>query len=516
VATVHITITPVNDPPVKTAEPTASTPSPDEPTVTGQVFARDPDIGDHLRYSATAARGSVSIDTFGSYTYTPNDAARSAGRTSPTDTVTVTVTDDQGATLTISFQVGIAPFNSAPVKSAESTTTGPTFEHPEVTGHVFATDPDGDHLTYSATVGKGFVDIDDDGVFTYRPGDDARKLAGRPGATGDALKDTVTVAVTDVYGATTMITVPVTVAPAQNVVVDTIMLTNAPSQLFTGPNNTFYVLQGNSVIQINAVTHAVVRTVPLGFSPTDLVITPDGAILASNKGDNSVTKFPAGGGQSQRLAEFLQPTEMVLGSDDKTLYVVNSQVNTVSRVDSTVFQTAEPPNQSTSTISPITALAVSFDGRTIFGMLADKRVIVADVSGPGFTFIETGVQTPASVRMLMSPADKLYVIDPTNGAVEVFTKSLLGYSGSDLVGRGAPSDIALSEFGSRVYVVNKLAGDVTVYDGSNNRLVATVPIGGSPDEVDIDPTGRYLYVSDSATKNVSIIRLDIPAAPDED
>jgi hypothetical protein len=37
--------------------------------------------------------------------------------------------------------------------------------------------------------------------------------------------------------------------------------------------------------------------------------------------------------------------------------------------------------------------------------------------------------------------------------------------------------------------------------------VTTIPIGGSPNEVEIDSTNTFLYVSDSTNKTVSIVRL---------
>jgi DNA-binding beta-propeller fold protein YncE len=56
-------------------------------------------------------------------------------------------------------------------------------------------------------------------------------------------------------------------------------------------------------------------------------------------------------------------------------------------------------------------------------------------------------------------------------------------------------------------VVNRLAGTVTVYNGATNALVPTIPVGGAPDELEIDPTGTYLYASDSTNNKVSIVRL---------
>jgi YVTN family beta-propeller protein len=152
-------------------------------------------------------------------------------------------------------------------------------------------------------------------------------------------------------------------------------------------------------------------------------------------------------------------------------------------------------------------LAVSTVGSTIFGVLLDKRIVIANTSNTSLQFAATGINTPTSAKLTIGPGDKLYVVDPTNDYVAVFKYNGVNYTPTDIVSPGGPSDIAVNSDGSRFYVVNKLAGAVSVYNGSTNALVTTIPIGGSPNEVEIDSTGTFLYVSDSTTKKVSIVRL---------
>ncbi len=473
------------------------------PDVTGHVFATDPDVGDQLHYSATAGNGTVTFNQSGDFTYHPSDAARTAARTTPTDTVTVTVTDNAGAMVEIPVTVKVVPAtNAAPDFRAQQVGL-PDPITGMVNGGAAAIDPDGDHVKYSASAGKGDVDINEDtGAFVYKPSDAARKVAGKPGAAGDALKDTVSVTATDEFGATSTINLRVDVEPAHNTVVDTITLASGPSNLVAGPNNTFYVRQGNSVVQINTVTGAVVRTVAIGFSPTDIAISADGSIFASD-GVDTVKMFPAGGGQSADFGPFPGPTVLLTGPDGRAIYVANSSA-TVSVIDSATGQVAA---QSTSTFGQITEMAVSPDGRTIFGVLGDGRIVVADVPSNTYVFVETAIEDPAMANLAVSASGKLYALDPSNDFVAVFTKQAGPYQAADIHSPGAPSDIAISSDASRVYIVNRLAGSVTVYNGSTNALVATIPIGGAPDEVEIDPTGTYLYVSDNTTKKVSIVRL---------
>lgn len=176
--------------------------------VTGTVTASDPN-GDALSYSAmTSAKGVVSIDSAGLFTYTPTATARhdsakiGAATSATTDTVTVVVTDAKGASTSKAVTVTILPKNAVPV--AGTTTVGtPNATTGVVTGTVTATDADQDALSYSApgTTSKGSVSVNaGTGAFTYTP-------AGTTTGT-----DTFTVTVTDGYGGSVPVSVSVPVA----------------------------------------------------------------------------------------------------------------------------------------------------------------------------------------------------------------------------------------------------------------------------------------------------------------
>ncbi len=123
----------------------------DEDTpVTINVLANDTDPdGDPLRViSATAARGTVTINGDGTLTITYDPNANFNG----TDTITYTITDDEGGTSTATVTVTVTPVNDGPIATpplngqlsvdgaSASVATAANFR-----------DPDGDALTYSAT-----------------------------------------------------------------------------------------------------------------------------------------------------------------------------------------------------------------------------------------------------------------------------------------------------------------------------------------------------------------------------
>jgi hypothetical protein len=140
-ATVSITVTPVNDPPV--ANPQSVT-TPEDTATAITLTASDVD-GDTLTYSVVAgpAHGVLS-GTAPNLTYTP--AANYNGPDSFTFKANDGTVDSNIATISIT----ITPVNDAPVANAQSVTTNQNVAIPIT---LTATDVDGDTLTYSVVTG---------------------------------------------------------------------------------------------------------------------------------------------------------------------------------------------------------------------------------------------------------------------------------------------------------------------------------------------------------------------------
>jgi VCBS repeat-containing protein len=116
-ATVTLTITGVNDAPEAT-EVTITT-SEDTATVVDLLANVTDADGDSLTISGTptAAHGTLTLNTDGTYTYTPE------ANYNGSDTVTYTVSDGHGGTTTVTSDVSIAAVNDAPVVTMESAGT---------------------------------------------------------------------------------------------------------------------------------------------------------------------------------------------------------------------------------------------------------------------------------------------------------------------------------------------------------------------------------------------------------
>ncbi|RCU51675.1 tandem-95 repeat protein [Corallincola holothuriorum] len=135
-------------------------------SVSGTLTASDVE-GSTLSYEVTTQplQGTLTVNTQGSYDYTPNDATFVGS-----DTAEVTVTDTEGASSVVEVTIQVVentPPSIAPV-SASGTQDKP------LTYTITASDADTDTLTYSVSrpPANGTVVLNQDGSFTYQPNED--------------------------------------------------------------------------------------------------------------------------------------------------------------------------------------------------------------------------------------------------------------------------------------------------------------------------------------------------------
>ncbi len=161
-ATVAVTVTPVNDPPV--ARPDTATTLEDVPVVIAPL-ANDTDVdGNPLAITAaTSPNGNVVINANGTITFTPD-----ANFNGPT-TITYTVSDGQGGTATTTIAVNVTAVNDPPVaRNDVFTMDEDTTARIPVLSNDF--DMDGDTLAVTtASSPNGTVVINADGTISFTP-----------------------------------------------------------------------------------------------------------------------------------------------------------------------------------------------------------------------------------------------------------------------------------------------------------------------------------------------------------
>ncbi len=170
VATVNLTVDPVNDTPVAVVD--MITTDEDTPIIVN-VLANDSDVdGDILTITSVvgALNGSVVINSDNTLTYTPNTDYNSS------ETLTYTVDDGNGGIITENVHITINSVNDAPIAQDD------VFEgdqDTDITGNLLSdngngadSDVDGDVLaivSQTITTANGMVVISTNGDFTYTP-----------------------------------------------------------------------------------------------------------------------------------------------------------------------------------------------------------------------------------------------------------------------------------------------------------------------------------------------------------
>ncbi|WP_343672878.1 tandem-95 repeat protein, partial [Chitinophaga sp.] len=201
--TIALGITAVNDAPTG---PDTNEETNQDTELDSQVTATDLD-GDAITFAKATnpAHGTVTVNSDGTYKYIPTTGYVG------TDVFTVTVSDGNGGSSTITVNITVKKVNHDPVGGVVNVTIN---EDALLTSSVSATDADGDVLSYSKGTdpAHGSVVVNSDGTYTYTPG------ANYNGT------DSFTILVSDGNGGTATITVNITINPVND----------APS----GPNTT--------------------------------------------------------------------------------------------------------------------------------------------------------------------------------------------------------------------------------------------------------------------------------------
>jgi len=389
--TVTVPVKPENGNPSVTVR---TRPSLFSPQVTGVVRSKDPN-GDPVSYSVSDSvkGGTVVIDERGRFVYTPSDEARHAAAATGASTLAkqdsfvITVTDDHGGVTKTLVTVAVKPANAAPT----SASVHDVFTNPNtgvVTGAITAVDADNDALTYRfpAETRRGTVSVDENGVFTYTPSEEARAQASKPNAPSWLKADSFRVTLDDGHGGVTTLTVRVGITPlgaANQAPTDGAFTAGEPGAL-TGK-----------------VTGSVTATDPdrdpLSFSGSGL--TAKGSVLVN--ADGSFTYTPTAAARHQAGAD------NATAADKVDTFVVTAADGYGGTLAIPVTVTIKPsvnraPNRGsyTTATDPLT------------GVVSGK-VKAADADGDALTYSGTADTTRGSV-VVTSAGDYTYV--PTDAA----------------------------------------------------------------------------------------------------
>ncbi len=353
-----------------------------------------------------------------------------------------------------------------------------------IVGDLRAVDPDGDALTFTLTEQPehGTVEVHRDDTFTYTPDADAE--SARPDV------DTFTIDITD--GLAKRVS-----GPAVSVTVTL----NKPPQLFDP-------LAGADDIDPSPdvkVTPHVVDTIDVGDTPFGIAVSPDSTtVYVTNSEDDTVSVIDAATNTiTATIGVGDQPLGIAVSPDGSTVYVANALGETVSVIDTASNTVTATVNIGVSAFT----MAVSADGTRIYvaNPLEDSVAVIDAATNMVVSTFITG-DNPAGLALSADGAT-LYVANNLAGSVSVIDTVTGGTI--DVIDVGdVPIMLALSPDGTRLYVTDdNLADTVSVIDTATNDVIAVIEGAVNPMGLAFSANGTYLYVAGfgAGVNEVSVI-----------
>jgi YVTN family beta-propeller protein len=281
-----------------------------------------------------------------------------------------------------------------------------------------------------------------------------------------------------------------------------------PSAIGITPNGAkVYVpnQDSNTVSVIDAASHTVIATIPVGNSPIGIAITPDGKeAYVTNSADNSVSvistvtntvvaTIPVGS----------NPIPIAITPNGQKAYVANNfPDNTVSVIDtaSHMVETTFPVG------SEPFAIAITPDGAKVF---------VINLFGQSVSIIRTSDNTVISSPVfdvpvgvaIMPDGTHAYVTDQNNQSVSVINVAAnnIDTTISLLPNGDTPHGIAITPDGKKAFTANQFS-TVSIISTATNTVQTTISTpGNSPTSIAITPDGSKAYVASTGNNNVWVI-----------
>ena len=356
---------------------------------------------------------------------------------------TVYQTDSTDNVLRI-VTIGSAPSDNQPPEVDEPDVGDPNPQTGVVTGSIVASDPDGDTLTYSVTTAPtyGTVTLGANGSFTYTPTLEGRMLAG------DDTEDNFVITVSD-GRASVASSVTVEVLPAEPVSGGSISTGDGPSGVAISGGRAYVTNQAaGTMTVINLADNTVVATVPVGASPTAVVVNSAGTrAFVTNRTAGTVTVInTANGSVVKTITVGANPSGLALTPDGTRLFVTNAGSNSVTKVDATT------------------------------------NTVTVGAIGVG--------QAPSSVA-ISADGKYAYVTNAGSDSVSVITLSFNGVKTISGVG-DSPTDLVIA--GNTVYVSN-LDGRVTTISAASNTVTGHIVVGAPVSSIAMLPGGALLLAA---------------------
>jgi DNA-binding beta-propeller fold protein YncE len=280
-----------------------------------------------------------------------------------------------------------------------------------------------------------------------------------------------------------------------------------PSRLYVPDSSP----SGHRVTVIDQRTRRVVRTIPAGYLSQHVVPSYNLSTLVTNSSlSNELLKIDPLSGRRVRAVSVPRPYNLYYTPDGKAAVVMVEQDDTIRFSDPRTFRPLKAltapgcrgPNHAdfsgNGRFFVVTCefsgelVKVSTLGRRVVGVLRlDPRPTAPHASSAGLM----GMSMPQDIRL--SPDGRVfYVADMGTNELRVVSARTFRQIG--VIGLPShPHGLYPSRDGTRLYISDRNAGKVSVLDFASRRIVDTwtIPGGGSPDMGGVSADGRTLWLS---------------------
>lgn len=263
------------------------------------------------------------------------------------------------------------------------------------------------------------------------------------------------------------------------------------------------------VFSVSASSYRTVATIPVGDTPNDIAITPDGkfAYVANQGGNVTVLNLMTNTVVTTiNDASFSAPYTATMNPAGTKVYITNvhgTVVTIISVATNTVIDTItgfQAPSGMVIMPNGITAYVTNFgvdsDGTSVSVVNLNSNTVTGT--------IYVGL-APAALAITPDGA-YVYVSNYGNGNAGTGTVSIIKTSTNQviktLMGFSGPYFIAITPDGSKAYVTNfgsygfvSFGTTVMVINTRSNTILTTIPLGMQPCGIAATPNGNFVYVS---------------------
>ncbi|ADT98903.1 Ig-like domain-containing protein [Mycolicibacterium gilvum] len=289
-----------------------------------------------------------------------------------------------------------------------------------------------------------------------------------------------------------------------------ILLDGPPTAMVATDTRAYLAHAGSkSITVIDTLNGAVLQTISLRYTPTNLAVTPSGNRLYISNGIAGTVSVLNTATESviKTIRVGRTPTALAVNANGSRVYVVNSDDGTVSKI-STLTNTVV--GKVYGVAEGVSEITISPDGSTIY-TLSSTTGQVSRFSSTALRAQQTVAVTPASQGITFSADGSQVFVADIAGSIRVLDAATGQQVDSIAVTAGLPFDIAASPDGTTLYVARSEDGKLSAYDIATKTELTSVI--ANPYEVDgpplisVSPDGTQLYWAEFGGTRVNVIAL---------